>query len=109
MQATATRVRAYLCRSDAAVVGISLTLVVLNAALTLQPPHPSVLTTVLGVIGCLALLWRRMRPVGVLGVLAVTSLIPTLGLGKEPDLYASFVPSMLAIYAVAAYRPIRYL
>ena len=108
MKATATRLRAYVCPSDAAVVGIPLTLVVLNAVMTLQPPHPSVLTTVLGVIGCLALSWRRTRPVEVLGVLVVTSLIPTLGLGKEPDFYASFVPSMLAIYSVAAYRPIRY-
>ncbi len=108
MTAIATRLRANVRPSDAAVVGIPLTLVVLNAVITLQPPHPSVLTTVLGVIGCLALSWRRTRPVEVLGVLVATSLIPTLGLGKEPDFYASFVPSMLAIYSVAAYRPIRY-
>ena len=109
MPAIATRVAAHLHPSDAALVGIPLALVVLDAATTIETPRPSAITTVLGLIGCLALLWRRTRPVEVLGVLAVTSLIPTLGLGNEPDLYASFVPSMIAIYAVAAYRPTRYL
>jgi signal transduction histidine kinase len=109
VQAVATRVPTHLRRSDTAVVGIPLALVVLNAATALNPPRPSAVTTALGLIGCLALLWRRTRPVEVLGVLAVTSLIPTLGLGHDPDLFASFVPAMIAFYSVAAYRPSRYL
>ena len=104
-----TRLRGHLHPSDAAMVGIPLALVVLEAVAPLDAPHPSVVTVALGVIGCLALLWRRTRPVEVLGVLAVCSLVPTLGLGNEPDLYASFIPSMIAIYAVAAYRPTPYL
>ncbi|WP_375502853.1 sensor histidine kinase [uncultured Jatrophihabitans sp.] len=109
MQATSTRLLTHLHPSDAAVVGLPLALVVLEAVTTFQPPHPSVVTTVLGVIGCLALVWWRTRPVEVLALLAVCSLVPTLGLGHEPDLYGSFIPSMIAIYAVAAYRPTRYL
>ncbi len=105
----ASGLRTHLNPSDAAIVGIPLALVLLDATATFQPPRPSLITTVLGVIACLALSWRRTRPVHVLGVLAVTSLIPTVGLGHEPDLYASFLPSMIGIYAVAAYRPIRYL
>jgi signal transduction histidine kinase len=109
VKAVASRVRTQLRPSDAAIVGIPLGLVVLNAAVGLNPPRPSAVTTGLGAIGCVALLWRRTSPVAVLGVLAVISLIPTLGLGHDPDLFASFVPAMIAIYAVAAYRPTRYL
>ena len=109
MQAIAKRMWTHLHPSDAALVGIPLALVVLEAATTINSPRPSAVTTAVGVIGCLALFWRRTRPVEVLCVLAVTSLIPTLGLGHEPDLYASLLPSLIAIYAVAAYRPIRYL
>jgi signal transduction histidine kinase len=109
VQAIATRLRPDLHPSDAAIVGIPLALVVLDAATTLQPPHPSTVTIVLGAIGCLALMWRRSRPVEVLGILVLVSLIPTLGLGHEPDLYASLIPSLIAIFAVAAYRPARYL
>ncbi len=109
MQATVSRFRTRLHPSDVAIVGIPLALVVLEAVTTFQPPHPSVVTTVLGVIGCVALIGRRTRPVAVLAVLALCSLVPTLGLGHEPDLYGSFIPSMIAIYAVAAYRPMRYL
>jgi signal transduction histidine kinase len=109
VQAIATRLRPDLHPSDAAIVGIPLALVVAEAATTFQPPHPSVVTTVLGVVGCVALVWRRTRPVEVLAILAIVSLVPTLGLGHEPGLYSSFIPSLIAIYAVAAYRPTRYL
>ena len=109
MQAIATRLRPDLHPSDAAIAGIPLALVVLEAATTFQPPHPSAVTTMLGVVGCVALLWRRTRSVEVLAVLVIVSLVPTLGLGHEPDLYSSLIPSLIAIYAVAAYRPTRYL
>ena len=109
VQAVATRIRTHLHPSDVALVAIPLALVVLEAATTFQPPHPSAVTTALGVLGSLALFWRRTRPVEVLGVLVVVSLVPTVGLGHDPDLYSSFVPSMIAICAVAAYRPTRYL
>ena len=104
-----TRVRTLLNPADAAIVGVPLALIVLDATATFQPPRPSIVTTVLGVIACLALLARRTRPVEVLGVLAVNSLIPTLGLGHEPDLYSSLLLALIGIYAVAAYRSIRYL
>ena len=109
MPANATDLRPALYWSDTAIVGIPLALVVAEAATTFQPPHPSAVTTMLGVVGCLALLWRRTRPVEVLGIMVIVSLVPTLGLGHEPDLYSSLIPSLVAIYAVAAYRPTRYL
>lgn len=87
--------------------GIVAVAVVSAGAFDLSTPHPSPGTTVLGLVSALALVGRSVAPRLTLAVVAVLGVLPTLVVGSTPDLYASFVPVLAAVYAVAARCPTR--
>ena len=75
--------------------------VIANSAADLSTPRPTVLVTVFGLLSAVALLARTRRPVETLVIVTGLGLVPTLLVGTYPDFYASFVPALAAVYAVA--------
>jgi hypothetical protein len=91
-------------------LALALTAVTVASLLTPDPsvryeqPEPDVRLVLLALAAGLALAWRRRRPVAVLAVVLVAHTAIEL-LGWDPDLVG--VCLLFALYAVAAWRPLR--
>lgn len=77
--------------------------VVANGALALSTPRPTALIIWCGLVAAAALLFRRRLPLSTLVVITLLSALPTAVAGSFPDFYASFIPELAAVFAVAVH------